>query len=167
MEEHGEKTTKLVAELNCWKKKVDELQQELREKNKEIARKNELSENLVQKTEMLISDVSNSRQLLTDQIHDRKLLTAKFEGFEENVGRLQQELRKKTEEVLEGRKLHELLLQKVDLNSFEILKSKPRLEECEKEKKLLLGKVEVLEENIIKLQMDLGKRSDEAAGGGI
>ncbi|KAI9169693.1 hypothetical protein LWI28_016239 [Acer negundo] len=163
--EHEEKTTKLVAELNCWKKKVDELQQELREKNEEIARKNELSENLVQKTEMLISDISNSRQLLTDQIQDKKLLTAKFEGFEENVGRLQEELRKKTEEVLEGRKLHELLLQKVDLNSFEMLKSKPRLEECEKEKKLLLGKVEVLEENIIKLQMDLRERSDEAAGG--
>ncbi|KAK3223972.1 hypothetical protein Dsin_010997 [Dipteronia sinensis] len=47
-----------------------------------------------------------------------------------------------------------------------MLKSKPRLEECQKEKKLLLGKLEVLEENIIKLQMDLRERSDEAAGGG-
>ncbi|TXG55797.1 hypothetical protein EZV62_017110 [Acer yangbiense] len=163
--EHEEKTTKLVAELNCWKKKVDEVQQELREKNEEIARKNELLENLVQKTEMLISDISNSRQLLTNQIHDKKLLTSKLEGFEENVGRLQEELRKKTDEVVEGRKLHEQLLQKVDLNSFEMLKSEPQLEECEKEKKMLLGKVEVLEENIIKLQMDLRERSDEATGG--
>ena len=61
--------------------------------------------------------------------------------------------------------MHEQLLQKVDLNSFQMLKSKPQSEECEKEKKLLLGKVEVLEENIIKLQMDLRERSDEAAGG--
>ncbi|KAK2637076.1 hypothetical protein Ddye_031868 [Dipteronia dyeriana] len=164
--EHGEENTKLVAELNSWKKKVDELQPELREKNEEIARKNELSDNQVQKIEMLISDISNSKQLWTDQIHDKKLLTAKLEGLEENVGRLQEELRKKTEEVLEGKKSHELLVQKVDLNSFEMLKSKPRFEEYEKEKKLLLGKVEVLDENIIKLQMDLSERSDEAAGGG-
>ncbi|KAK3223976.1 hypothetical protein Dsin_011001 [Dipteronia sinensis] len=164
--EHEEKTTKLVAELNSWKKKqLMSSNRSSEEKNEEIARKNELSENLVLKTEMLISDISNSRQLLTEQIHDKKLLTAKLEGFEENVGRLQEELMKKIDEVVERKKLHEQLLQKVELNSFEMLKSKPQLEECEKEKKLLLGKVEVLEENIIKLQMDLRVFSDEAAGG--
>ncbi|KAL5760490.1 hypothetical protein ACOSQ2_019328 [Xanthoceras sorbifolium] len=165
LKDHEEKISKLVAEPNSWKKEVDELQQEIREKNEEIARRSELIENLAQKTEMLISDISNSRQLLTDQKHDKRLLTAKLEALEENVRRLQEEVRKKTEEVAEGRKLQEQLLQKVDLNPFEMLKSKQQLEECEKEKKLLLARVDVLEENIIKLQMDLRERNDELAEG--
>ncbi|XP_031258155.1 protein gamma response 1 [Pistacia vera] len=161
IKEHEERAKTLTAELNSHKKKVDELQKELSEKIENVARRKDLTE----KIEMLFSDISNNEQLLTDLKNEKKLLIDKLEGFEENVRRLQEELRKKMEEVEEERKLQGQLLQQIDLNSVEVLKIKQRLEECEKEKKLLLDKVEGLEEKVNELKLNLNERSGEADGG--
>ncbi|XP_044488016.1 protein gamma response 1 isoform X2 [Mangifera indica] len=161
IKEHEEKAKILTAELNSQRKKIDELQKELSGKTENVARIKDLTE----KIEILISDISNNEQLLTDLKDEKKLLTVKLEGSEDNFRRLQEELRKKMEEVEQGRELQGQLLQQIDMNSAEGLKKKQQLDECEKEKKLLLDKVEGLEYKVNELKLNLNKRNGEADGG--
>lgn len=173
LEEEEKKTKALTSELNSQKKKVDEhqqelgrkdekLQQELGKKDEEVARKKQLAENLKKRIEMLISDIVNTEKLLMDQKEDNKLLLAKLEVLEENVGSLQEEVRNKSQEVEEGRKLQEKLLQQINLSSSEMLKNK---QVYEKEKQLLLDKVKGLEGKVNELKMNLSERSGDGAGG--
>lgn len=162
LEEHEEKTKTLIAELNSHKKIVDELQRQLGAKTEEVAREKELTENLFKKIEKLSLDISHYEQLLADEKKEKKCFLTKFEVFEENVSRLQEELTKKTEEVEEGRKLQEQLLQQIDFKSSEITKNK---QEFEKEKQLLLDKVRGLEEKANELKKNFCEKSSKQGWG--
>ncbi|KAK9282846.1 hypothetical protein L1049_011069 [Liquidambar formosana] len=113
LKECEEKTNVLLAKLNCLEKKVDELEEKLRGKTIEVAKGKELQEDLIKKFELQASEIKNSEQSLIDHEEEKKLLTANLERLEENVDGLQKELRKKTEEVEEERKLQEKLIQQV------------------------------------------------------
>ena len=166
LKEYEKKTNEFHAKVNDLEKKVDELQDELGRKKEKVVEGKELAQNLVRKIERLTSEIADDQQLLRDNKKEKKLLMAKSEHFEENAGRLQQELHKKTHEVEEGRKLQNQLLQQLDSTNTEMLKNKQQLEECEKAKKLLVDKINVLEGKINELLVNHGGRSvDEMAEG--
>ncbi|KAK4591822.1 hypothetical protein RGQ29_016321 [Quercus rubra] len=151
LKEYEEKTNELLAKVNDLEKKVDELQDELRIKQEKIER--------------LTSEISDDQHLFRENKKEKKLLMGKLEHLEDNAGRFQKELQKMTCEVDEGRNLQNELLQQIDSTNTEILKNKQQLEECEKEKKLLVDKIIVLEGKINELQVNHGGRSSEVVEG--
>ncbi|XP_042954785.1 protein gamma response 1 isoform X2 [Carya illinoinensis] len=165
LKEYEEKTNELLSEVARLQEKVDELQEELRRKTEKVAEGKELQENLFKKIASLGSEILANEQKLTDNGKEKKSLMSKLECLEDNASKLQEELEKKTCEVEEGRKLQNQLLQQIDLNNTEMSKNKQQLQECEKEKKLLLAKVTVLEGKINELQVSLRGKSSEVAEG--
>ncbi|EXB40713.1 hypothetical protein L484_007296 [Morus notabilis] len=153
LKEYEEKTDVLLSELHHLEKKVDELQEELREKIGEVDKGNEIKANLFKKIESLALEIMNLR----DQETEKKVLAGKLERLEGAVCNLQKELEEKPEEV-EGRRPQHHLHQKTNSNRFERLKT---LEESEKEKKLLPEKINGLEEKVNELQADLRSRKNE------
>ena len=106
----------------CLVEKVDELEDELRGKKQKVADGKELAQNLVKKIDWLLSETSDNLHLLRENIEDKELLMSKLECLEDKVGRLQQELQKKSHEVEEGSKLQNQLLKQVDLANTEMSK---------------------------------------------
>ncbi|GMY22370.1 protein gamma response 1 isoform X3 [Fagus crenata] len=127
----------------CLVKKVDELQCVLRRKKQKVAEGEELAQIFLKKTDLLLSEISDNLQLLSDNKEEKKLLMAKLERLEYNAGGLQQELQRKSHEVEKGRKIHYHLLQQIDSTNIEMSKNQLQKEKCEKEKKLLVDKLEV------------------------
>ena len=155
--EHEEKTNVLLVKLSHLDKKVDELQMELRQKTEEIAKGNELRENLFKNIESRDLEILDYKQRLHNQEKEKEVLTAKLEGLEENFCEFQKDLGAQAEEV-EGKRVQNHLCQEVNRNSSELLKL---LEESEREKKLLLEKINGLEEIVNELQRDLKSRGSE------
>jgi splicing factor 4 len=163
LNEYEDKTNELLAKVNSLEKKVDELQEELRSKTEKVAEGKELQENLFKKIESLALEIVANEKQLNDNEKEKKLLMDKLERMEDSASGLQKELAKKTCEVEEGRKLQNHLLQQIDLNNIEMSKNKQQSEECEKENKLLLAKVNGLEGKINDLQVNLGGRRKEGS----
>ena len=63
------------------------------------------AQNLVKKIDWLLSETSDNLHLLRENIKDKELLMSKLECLEDKVGRIQQELQKKSHEVEEGSKI--------------------------------------------------------------
>ena len=116
----------------CLVVKVDQLEDELRGKKQEVADGKELAQNLVKKIDWLLSETSDNLHLLREDIEDKELLMSKLECLEDKVGRIQQEIQKKSHEVEEGSKLQNQLLKQVDLANTEMSKYKEKLEEHER-----------------------------------
>lgn len=167
LKDHEEKTIMLLAKISNLEKKIDGLQEELRERTEEVAKGNEMKANLLKKIDVQASAIMNNEQLLHDQDKEKKIMVAKLEHLEGNSCKLQKELLAKTKEVEEGKTLQKQLSDHIDLNDSEMLKYKEQLEMCEKEKKLLLIKVEGLEEKVNGLQVELRERTDEVIKGKV
>ncbi|KAH7544777.1 hypothetical protein FEM48_Zijuj01G0022200 [Ziziphus jujuba var. spinosa] len=167
LKDHEEKTIMLLAKISNLEKKIDGLQEELRERTEEVAKGNEMKANLLKKIDVQASEIMNNEQLLHDQDKEKKIMVAKLEHLEGNSCKLQKELLAKTKEVEEGKTLQKQLSDHIDLNDSEMLKYKEQLEMCEKEKKLLLIKVEGLEEKVNGLQVELRERTDEVIKGKV
>lgn len=159
LKENEEKRNELLAEVNSLHKKVDEL----RRKAEEVAEGKELQENLFKKIESLGSEIGANERQLDEKEKEKASLIAKLKSLEDNARRLQEELEKKIREVEDGRKLQSQLLQRIDLNNTEMVRNRQQLEECEKEKKLLLAKVTALEGKINKIEVNLGGRNSKVA----
>ncbi|XP_038701121.1 protein gamma response 1-like [Tripterygium wilfordii] len=165
LKKHEEKADVLLIKVRSLEKRVEELKEELMRKTHEVSEGKELKENLLKKIEVQALEIMNNEQLLTDHAREKTLLLTKLNRMEESDGELRRELRKKTEEVQKGGKLLEELLQQVERNGLEIVEKKEVLEECEKDKKLLLVKVNQLEEKVNQLQLSLRETSIEGTKG--
>ncbi|KAK3019542.1 hypothetical protein RJ639_004330 [Escallonia herrerae] len=162
---HEEMTAELSAKLKNVEKKVDGLQLELGEKTEQVKMGKELQQNLLIKIESQASEKVKNEELLNVYEKENRVPGGKVEILEDKVDGLRKELEKKTEEVVEGRKMQEKLLQQIDLNGSHMLKTGLELEELQKEKRVLLVKLESLETKVGELQVDLRERSNEAAEG--
>ncbi|XP_021659673.2 protein gamma response 1-like [Hevea brasiliensis] len=160
LKEHEEKTNGLIATVKSLEKKVEVLEDDLRRKTLMEAVKNELTEDLLKWINSLLSHLSDNDQLSTELEKEKK----KLECFEEELSELQKKLLKKTEEFEDGRVSLAQLLQQIEVNKLEILKQKLLLEDSEKDKKLLLEKVNALEEKINELKENLGRNSKFTEG---
>lgn len=157
--EHEEKTTELLAKTDRLSEKTDELERELMLKMKQVDKVSQ-THDLHKQIEL---EIVYNETLLTEYEKGKKLLTAKVESLEDNIKKLQEELRQTTEEVEERRQLEEQLRQQIDLNGLEMLKAGHELEELLKEKSLHLAKLKVFEEKIDKLHLSLREKSDESS----
>ncbi|XVE76696.1 hypothetical protein DITRI_Ditri13aG0002100 [Diplodiscus trichospermus] len=160
--EHEEKTNVLLSDLNNQQKKVEALQQELREKTQEVAEGKKLAENLLKKIELQASEIMHNEQQLIDCNKEKKLLMANFEKLKENYEELRVALKQKTVEVEEGRKLQEELLRQIDLKGSEMLEHKKQLEELVKIKEILQVKIKGLDQKVDELQVKLRESSNDA-----
>ncbi|XP_057978696.1 protein gamma response 1 isoform X2 [Malania oleifera] len=165
LKELQDNTNMHVVKLKYLEKKVDELQEELREKTDKISKGKELQTNLLKKVESQDLKMVENELLLSDCKEEKEKLSVVVEHLKGNVDRLQEELRKKTEEVEVGKKMHEELRQQINLNGLKVVKNEQQLEEHDSEKKLLQAKLKGLEEKIDKLQVDIRRRSKEMAEG--
>lgn len=161
LKEEEEKTNVLLAKLSHLERKIDEFQEELRQKTEEVAKGNELRTNLFKKIESRDLEIMNYEQQLCDLEKEKATMTAKLEVLEENFCEFQKELGGQAKEV-EGKRAQKHLCQETNLNSSEMLKL---LEESEKEKKLLREKINGLEEKVKELQVDFRGKTNEMTKG--
>lgn len=147
LKDKDDKIKELFTKLHVLEKKTDEMQEELRDKTKEINTKKEFQETLLIKLRTQASDNLKTRQLLDDCEMENTVLTDQLRIQEDNCKRQQQ------------------LIEQNGSNNSELMKIRHDMEELQKEKKLLLVKLKGLEEEIDKLQMNLRERSNESTEG--
>ncbi|GFZ00453.1 protein gamma response 1 [Actinidia rufa] len=165
LKEQEEKTNELLTKLESLERNFDMIQEQLSSKTDEVDKAKELREKLLKEIELHRVKNANNEHLLNNYETEKTFLTDKVLSLEESVDGLQKELRKKLEEVEEGRKLQEQLIQQIDSNNSEMLKIGQQSEELAKEKKLHLAKIKGLEEKVDKLHVDLRERSNETSEG--
>ncbi|XAR54341.1 hypothetical protein NMG60_11029420 [Bertholletia excelsa] len=163
MKKQEEKINELLARAESLEKDYNMIQKHLSAKTDEIEKQKMLQESSLEEIKSLLSRNANYEQIQENTETENRLLKGKVQSLESSVDGLENELRKKIEEVEDGRKLQEQLLQQTDLKSSEIFTTRQQLEEMEKENKLLLSKLKGLEEKVDKLQFDLRERSNEAS----
>lgn len=156
LNEYEEKTNELPAKVNSLEEKIDKLQEELGRKNVSVAEGKLLQENLFKKIESLASEIVANEHKLIDNEKEKKFLHDKLVHTEDIASELQKELRRKSSEVEERRKLQNHLAQQIDLCNIEMSKNKQLLVECEKEKKLLVADVVGLQSKINDVQVNPG-----------
>ncbi|KAJ6984874.1 protein gamma response 1-like [Populus alba x Populus x berolinensis] len=157
-----EKTNELLAKVKSLEKHVEELQEEVRTKTEKVAEKTELANSLSKKALYLLKLIEDNEKLRTEHEKEKEQLMYKVECLEENLGGLKKKFREKTEEIEEGRVLQAELLQQIEMNAVDILKQKEQLEKSENDKKVLLDKVNGLEEKVNELQANLSSSVKEA-----
>lgn len=165
LKEYEQKTDKLLAELETTRRRVDELNEELKEKTAAVEKGVKMQENLLCKVQLLDAEIMKNDDLLNQHKNEEQLLMTKVKNMESDVYNLQKELMNKKSEVDEGRKLHDQLRQQIDLYSLERSKTGQELEELEKENKKVLAKLRESEEKINKLQSNLRERSKDTSEG--
>ncbi|XP_015064965.1 protein gamma response 1 [Solanum pennellii] len=165
LKEYEQKTAKLLAELETTRRRVDELNEELREKTAAVEKGQKMQENLLSKVRLLDAEIMKNDDLLNQYKNEKQPLMTKVKNLETDVYDLQKELLNKKSEVEEGRKLHDQLRQQIDLYSLERSKTGQELEELEKENKKVLAKLRESEEKIDKLQTNLRERGKDSSEG--
>ncbi|XP_042492075.1 protein gamma response 1 [Macadamia integrifolia] len=113
----------LRAKLESVEKNANELK-ELRVKTEEMDLGRKFPEKLVQQIELKTSDILQDEHLCSKHEKKKKLLQERVKSLEFTVDELQNKYKKKTEEVPEGKKLQEELLQKVESAVAQITKEK-------------------------------------------
>lgn len=162
---HQEKANLLLSKLEIMSKKLDELQQEVREKTEEVAKGRKLQENLLKKVESQSAEIMEHEQLLIKYDREKRQLKTRLEEMENGIDLVKKEIREKNIELKEGRKLQEQLLQQLNIYNMERLKTGQEFEQLEKEKQNILGKLKISEEKIDKLLRNLQETSKESYEG--
>ncbi|KAM3734051.1 hypothetical protein ACB098_11G184700 [Castanea mollissima] len=134
---------------------------EQEEKTNELLAKNILIQLVQEKT----SDNLNMGKQLKEYEENTNELLAKVNGLEKKVDEHQDELRIKQEKVVEGKELTKKLVEKIERLTSEISDDQQLLREDKKEKKLLMGKLEHLEDNAGRFQKELQKMTREVDEG--
>jgi len=153
----------LAATLRNRESRIDELEQEVVKKSKEIDEGMELQNKLLQlvqtKAAMI---VDKGRELKRNEGKSNELL-AKVKSFEKNVEELQDEVRKKSEKVAEKTELANNLSKRV----LSLLSMVEDNEKLKTENEQLMHKVECLEKNLSGLKNKLREKTEETEGGRV
>ncbi|PON52833.1 Protein gamma response [Parasponia andersonii] len=162
--EEGDKMSVLIARLENQQLKVDELELHLRQKSKEVDEGMKLQNKLVQVIQSKSSEIVNKGKQLKEHEEKTNVLLVELGHLETKVDELQVELRQKTEEVVKGYELRENLFKKIESKDLEIMNYEQQWQDQEKEKKILIAKLEHLEENFCEFQKELGAQAEEVEG---
>ncbi|KAF9665738.1 hypothetical protein SADUNF_Sadunf16G0155000 [Salix dunnii] len=153
----------LAATLRNRESRINELEQEVAKKSKEVDEGMELQNKLLQlvqrKAAMI---VDKGRELKRNEEKSNELL-AKVKSLEKNAEELQDEVRKKTEKVAEKTLLERNLSKKV-LSLSSLVEDNEKLKT---ENKQLMHKVECLEKNLSGLENKLREKTEETEGGRV
>lgn len=167
MKEREGRMNFLLAKFEGLEETINVLNKELQEKNEVFAKEKELNQDLLRQIESQALKITSSEQTLSDTHMEKKQLVAELANIAASSDGLKDELRRKIIELEEGNKLQEQLVQQVNLNSIELTKKDQQLSAHEREKKLLLSrindlenKLEVLDENLRERISGISKRSE-------
>uniref|UniRef100_A0A1J3HHH5 Protein gamma response 1 n=5 Tax=Noccaea caerulescens TaxID=107243 RepID=A0A1J3HHH5_NOCCA len=116
----------ILSEVKSLKVKAEFLQEEL-------SKKTLVTENLLKKLEYLSTEAGDSDRKLSSSEEEKQGLTTRLQVFEENVGRLEELLRQKNDELEEGRTALKVLQCKLNLTEKEMLECKQKIADHEKE----------------------------------
>ncbi|KAG7565373.1 DNA endonuclease Ctp1 C-terminal [Arabidopsis suecica] len=123
----------ILSEVKSLKVKADFLQEE-------VSKKTLVTENLLKKLEYLSTEAADGERKLNSVEEEKQRLKTRLQVFEENVGRLEEMLRQKNDELEEGKAALEALQGKLNLTERETLECKQKIADHEKEKKVVMGK---------------------------
>ncbi|XP_010426809.1 PREDICTED: protein gamma response 1-like [Camelina sativa] len=112
----------------------------LKVKAEDVSKKTLVTENLLKKMEYLSAEVAESERKLSCVEEEKQRLTTRSQVFEENVGRLEELLRQKSDELEEGKTALEVLQSRLNLTERELLECKQKIADHEKEKRVVMGK---------------------------
>lgn len=163
--EQEEKIDQLLSQLKCQQHNVDVLRMKLLQKSKESDEMMEFQNKLLHLVQSKVSVIVNKEKELKEHEKKTTVLLAKLSNLEKKVDGLQEELGEKTEEVAKGNETKENLLKKIDAQASEIMNNEQLLHDQDKEKKILVAKLEHLEGNSCKLQKELLTRIKEVEEG--
>lgn len=165
LKEKEEKKNELVLQIEFLEKSFRMIQDQFYRKSNEAMKEQELHEKLLNEKKSYLLESDNNKQLLVESQKEKQLLTSKVERLEGKVNELQNEMKKKNEEVEEGRKLQEKYLEQIDKNTKELLKAAQQLEKLENENILHVAKRKGLEDKLDKFEAILRDRANEASEG--
>ncbi|CAH8308798.1 unnamed protein product [Eruca vesicaria subsp. sativa] len=117
-----------------------------------LSKKTLVTENLLKKVEHLSTEAADNERKLSDCEDQKQRLTTRLQVFEENVGRLEEMLRQKTDEL-------EVLQDKLNLTEKGMLECKQKIADHEKEKTVAIGKAMALGEELGGMNMQVKDRS--------
>ncbi|KAL1827838.1 hypothetical protein DCAR_0207042 [Daucus carota subsp. sativus] len=126
LRDNGKEKRLLTAKLESLAGTVEELQKELRQKEKEVEDSRNLQEELRQQIDLNGLEMLKSEQELEGLHKERSLHMAKLKVFEEKVDQLQLELRERSMESAEGIELHGKLLKQIESKDCELLSEKKK-----------------------------------------
>jgi len=155
MKEHEERINLLLSKLEGLEGNIVSLNNELQEKNEEISKGRELREELLRQIESKGLMIVSSAETLANREKEKEQLSVRLEHTESSIQRLKDELRRKCIEVQEGNKLREQLVQQANWKGIELTKKDQQLSAYEKDKNLLLSRINVLENEVVVLQENL------------
>ena len=146
--EQREDTSELLARIESQQLKVDELELNLQQKSKEVDEGLKLQNSLLQLIQSKASEIVDKGKQLKEHEERMSVLLAKLSGLDRKVNDLQDQLKKKTEEVAKGNELKGNLLKKIESQALEIMDNEQLLRDHEKEKQILTTKLICLEETV-------------------
>ncbi|KAM1607911.1 hypothetical protein ACFXTH_028628 [Malus domestica] len=162
--ESEEKVNQLLAELKGVQFKGNELERMLKQKSAEVDKGMELESKLLGVIQSKDADIMDKKKQLKENEKSINALLAKLIDLQNRVDELQEELGEKTNQIANGKDLEENLSRKIEHQSSEIVNKERVLNDQEEEKKLLMAKLEILEENVSKLQKELLSKNNEVEG---
>lgn len=163
--EQEEKINQLLAKIRSQQLKFDELERKLKKKSVEVDEGMELQNRLIQMVQSKETAIVNTGKQRQEYEEKTNELLAKVNCLERKVDELQEELKSKTEKEAEGKELQENLFKKIESLSSEIVGNEKQLNDNEKEKRLLMDKLERMEDSASRLQKELEKRTCEVEEG--
>ncbi|XP_022959640.1 protein gamma response 1 [Cucurbita moschata] len=145
--------------------KVEELSQQLKQKSREIDEAIELQQKLLEMVRSKTSLIMSKEQKLKEHEDESNALRSKLTSLEIKFHELQKKLNEKTDEVSKVKKLEENLFKKIESQASEIMNIEQMNSDQQKEKQILMNKLEKLQENVDGLQKELLKKTEEIEEG--
>ncbi|XP_023638001.1 protein gamma response 1 isoform X1 [Capsella rubella] len=112
----------------------------LKVKAEDVSKKTLVTENLLKKLEYLSAEVADSERKLSSVEEEKQRLITRSHVFEENVGRLEELLRQKSDELEERKTALEVLQGRLNLTERDLLECKQKIADYEKEQRVVMGK---------------------------
>lgn len=163
--EHEEKMDLLRSKLLGEQLKVEELSQQLKHKSRETDEGIELQQKLLEMVRSKTSLIMSKEQKLKEYEDQSNALRTKLTSLEIKFGELQQKLNEKTDEVSKVKKLEENLFKKIESQASEFMNIEQMNSDLQKEKQMLVVKLEKLQENVNGLEKELSKKTEEIEEG--
>ncbi|PKI47400.1 protein gamma response 1 [Punica granatum] len=145
----------LVQENQSLKVRIEELEHDLGQKIKEVDDGMELQRKLIRVVQSSESILVRKGEQLKEQKEVTGALLLRQRSLEKSVEGLKEELRQKTEEIVNVKQLEVNLLKKMEVQASEIFSKEQLLVDCEKEHGLLKVKSKCMEEQIVRLEEEL------------
>ncbi|KAF3452673.1 hypothetical protein FNV43_RR03106 [Rhamnella rubrinervis] len=172
VEEQEDETDQLLSQLKSQQVKIEELQVKLHHKSKELDDGMEFQNKLLSLVQSKASVIVDKEKEIKEHEKKTTMLLTNLRNLQDEVDGLQEKLREKNEEVaiVEEKKqillkVEETLFKKIGTQASEIMNCENLLNDQDQEKKMLMAKLERLEENVCELQKELWTKTNELEEG--